>query len=310
MSTISQEANVSNTITTSALDMDSKEFISREAQTESPKTWEGRKWAFLGSGANIPMFTHRLCATASAAFDSIRWGFEVLGKVGLQTAQGALLHGTHLLEGTRRLVEYTGFINLAYRTATEGALHFVAKDKADNGEERINWAQTAANTCFVAMNVLLPFEFVSSRLSAGLIGQSKNVSDLQNFVNRGVPKTNIFNVIASFWALGTGINFLISTKNLAQSVLSAVQEEKKNNQEYTIQDLIKAGWNKGATWSKLNDLQLKFVDFGASCFAGGVIPFPAGSLTKSCGLAFKAMSGINGVTQIFLGNKIESPETT
>lgn len=255
------------------------------------------------------MFTHRLCATTSAVFDSIRWGFQALGEGGFQTAQGALSHGVQLLEGTRRLAEYTGFINLAYRTATEGVLHFVAKDKAENGEEKINWAQTAANTCFVAMNVLCPFEFVNSRLSAGLIGQSTNVADLQNFVNKGIPKTNILNGIASLWALGTGINFLISTKNLAQSVLNAVQEEKKSNQEYSVTDLVKAGWNKGSTWSKLNNFQLKFVDFGASCLTGGVIPFPTGTLTKACGLAFKAMCGINGVSQIFLGKHLKSPET-
>ena len=206
------------------LDLNESSFLQEEPkQVES--TWEGRKWSFLGPNANIPMFTHRLFALTSVAFTTMQWGLDIISKGGLSSIRGACLHASNLFEGSRNLIEYTYIVNTAYRATTEGPGYFIAKDQDAN----INWLKTLANTCSAAASIILPSNFIYTRLLQGNIGTNTNVQDLQNFIMGGFSRTKFIDAAAGAWALGTGLNLFISTRNIFDSFYTTLQKERSEN---------------------------------------------------------------------------------
>ncbi len=288
----------------------STEFIESEANpvldstVQQHNVWDGRKWAMLGSQNNLPPFLHNLCALTSSVFESSRWALQTLGSH--TSAQGVLSHSRNLLEGIRDAIDYTGFINVIYQTAKSGPDFFVAKEASESGKEKVNLLKTASNASFVAIDLLFPVHFVLSRLKMANIAHSPNLEEARNFIQNGFPATQALTIAGGLWGVASGLSLANTISTVAQSVYKAVNEERNSNANYTTGDLVRAGWNKGATWSNLNKLQLSAVSFGFSALNGGILfPSPQG-LVKMAALAFKGMAAFNAVTQTCIGEKIKA----
>ena len=299
---MSMDAPTSDPIINVSGSLEATENQTLESHAPKSTIWEGRKWAILGPHNNLPPFIHLFCALPSAIFESSKLALASIGQ--FKGIQGVLGHGSRIFENCRDLIDYTGFINLTYRTITEGPLHFVSRENVD-GKEQINWMETASNACYVAIDILFPFDFLSSRMQRAEIGNTASLATAKDFINNGFPVTKFLTAAGTLWGVATGISFAINVKDFTSSVHKAVKEEMNSNKNYTFSSVVYAGWNKGATWDQLNKLQVGFVGFGFALLNGGIVPFPAGALTKACALAFKGGAALNAITQTFLGGRIK-----
>ncbi len=270
----------------------------------------GRQWSLIGKDQNAPDYIHRLLALCSVAADAPMQVLEHCFSGQYSATVGVLRHTKQLFEGARDLIDYTGFINVARCAFEDGFDIFLAKE-GHGDEQHINWFKTVGKTALTATAILFPIYFIESRFARANIAHGpSNIKDInvanqtieamRSHLKEGFPFTDLLRAISGLWLVGMSINFAVAAYDFGSKVHEAVSEEANKNPHATTKDLISAGWNKGATWENLNNLQIATGELAFAITNGGLIP-----CRVPIALACKAWAGINGVTQLFLPPEVK-----